>query len=100
MISLAALTTLCLAFLGTQALPTNSTLERRAATVYDIVNALDAAGAKGTFFVNGNNWGCIYDQANVDRVKYAYNHGHQLASHTWAHKDLNTLTWDQSEPSV
>lgn len=44
--------------------------------------------------------GCIYDQANADRVKYAYNHGHQLASHTWAHKDLTTLNWDQSEPFV
>ncbi|KJA21037.1 carbohydrate esterase family 4 protein [Hypholoma sublateritium FD-334 SS-4] len=61
---------------------------------YDIVKALDAAGAKGTFFVNGNNYRCIYDEDSVKRVKYVYNHGHQLASHTWAHKDLTTLSWD------
>lgn len=61
----------------------------------DIVNTLDAAGAKGTFFFNGNNWGCIYDTTLRGRVKYAYDHGHQVASHTWAHKDLTTLTWDQ-----
>ena len=41
---------------------------------------------------------CIYNSAAVDRVKYAYNSGHQIGSHTWAHKDLTTLTWDQSMP--
>ncbi|TEB31432.1 carbohydrate esterase family 4 protein [Coprinellus micaceus] len=61
----------------------------------DIVNTLDANGAKGTFFFNGNNWGCIYDTTLRGRVKYAYDHGHQVASHTWAHRDLATLTWDQ-----
>lgn len=39
---------------------------------------------------------CIYDADEMKRVKYAYDHGHQVASHTWAHKDLTTLTWDQS----
>jgi len=61
----------------------------------DIVNSLDAAGAKGTFFFNGNNYACIYGTDPAKRVKYAYDHGHQVASHTWAHKDLTTLTWDQ-----
>ncbi|KAF9036841.1 chitin deacetylase [Panaeolus papilionaceus] len=61
----------------------------------DIVNLLDAAGAKGTFFFNGNNYDCIYNTGPAGRVKYAYDHGHQVASHTWAHKDLTTLTWDQ-----
>ncbi|KAF9036878.1 carbohydrate esterase family 4 protein [Panaeolus papilionaceus] len=63
--------------------------------IYDLVRMLDAAGAKGTFFFNGNNYGCIYSADNMKRVQYAYNHGHQVASHTWAHKDLKTLTWDQ-----
>ena len=40
--------------------------------------------------------GCIYNTDAVDRVKYAYNQGHQVASHTWAHKDLTTLSFDQS----
>ncbi|TFK31595.1 carbohydrate esterase family 4 protein [Crucibulum laeve] len=61
----------------------------------DIVNLLNSNGAKGTFFFNGNNYGCIYSTANADNVKYAYQQGHQVASHTWAHKDLTTLTWDQ-----
>ncbi|KAH7334436.1 carbohydrate esterase family 4 protein [Rhizoctonia solani] len=104
--------------IGTLAAPYNSTLSTRAATqvitkcakpntvaltfddgpywyIYDISKALVAAGAKGTFFFNGNNYGCIYDADNMKRVKYAYDKGHQIASHTWAHKDLSTLTWDQ-----
>ena len=31
----------------------------------------------------------------MKRVKYAYAHGHMVASHTWDHKDLTTLTYDQ-----
>ncbi|KDR67032.1 hypothetical protein GALMADRAFT_1133389 [Galerina marginata CBS 339.88] len=60
-----------------------------------IVDAMKAAGAKGTFFFNGNNWGCIYDDANVRRVLYAYANGFQVASHTWAHRDLTKLSQDQ-----
>ncbi|KJA21062.1 carbohydrate esterase family 4 protein [Hypholoma sublateritium FD-334 SS-4] len=109
MFSMLSALTLCLAL----SLVNASTLDRRArASVYsqctvaktvaltfddgpylytiDIVNALNAAGAKGTFFVNR----CIYDTAGVTNVKYAYDHGHQIASHTWAHKDLTTLSWD------
>jgi len=57
-----------------------------------LVDLLNANGAKGTFFFNGNNYGCIYDSANAVRVKYAYDKGHQIASHTWAHKHLKTLS--------
>ncbi|KAF8896035.1 carbohydrate esterase family 4 protein [Infundibulicybe gibba] len=63
--------------------------------LYDVSKALVAANATGTFFFNGNNYACIYDDDEVKRVQYAYQHGHQVASHTWAHKDLTTLTWDQ-----
>ena len=58
----------------------------------DIVNTLNKNGAKGTFFVNGNNYQSITSAANVQRLKAAYGAGHQIASHTWAHKDLNTLS--------
>ncbi|KDR81985.1 hypothetical protein GALMADRAFT_240389 [Galerina marginata CBS 339.88] len=122
MFSLATITTVCLAFWGVAAAPAvsgpESSLERRARAqvfthctvpntvaltfddgpylyTYDIVNALDAAGAKGTFFVNGNNYNCIYNTDVRARLKYAYDHGHMIGSHTWAHKDLTTLTWDQ-----
>lgn len=63
--------------------------------IYNISRQLIAAGGKGTFFWNGNNYGCIYDEINVKRVKYAYAQGHMVASHTWDHKDLTTLTFDQ-----
>ncbi|KAH6912251.1 glycoside hydrolase/deacetylase [Coprinopsis sp. MPI-PUGE-AT-0042] len=61
----------------------------------DIVDTLDAAGVKGTFFFNGDNYGCIYDTDIRARVKYAYDHGHLVGSHTWHHYDLSTLSWDQ-----
>ncbi|KAG7451428.1 carbohydrate esterase family 4 protein [Guyanagaster necrorhizus] len=60
-----------------------------------VSDALTSKGAKGTFFYNGNNYECIYDQAEIERVQYVYNAGHQLASHTWSHPDLTTLTWDE-----
>jgi len=62
-----------------------------------VVDTLDAAGVKGTFFMNGNNWDCIYNQDAVDRLQYSFSHGHQIASHTWGHDNLTTLTEDQME---
>ncbi|KAF8637079.1 hypothetical protein AX17_003079 [Amanita inopinata Kibby_2008] len=63
--------------------------------LYDVSKALVAANATGTFFFNGNNYECIYNDDEMKRVRYAYDHGHQIASHTWSHWDLTTLTWDQ-----
>jgi len=60
-----------------------------------VVDTLDAAGATGTFFFNGNNYACIYDQDSVTRVLYTLQHGHQVESHTWSHPDLTTLNNDQ-----
>jgi len=59
----------------------------------DIINQFDAAGGKATFFVNGFNYDCIYDQANV--LLSAYRKGYQIGSHTWAHDDITTLTSSQ-----
>jgi len=61
----------------------------------DIVNALRDVGGKGTFFFNGNNWRCIYDDAMVKRVKYAFDNGFQVASHTWSHPHLSRLNEGQ-----
>ncbi|KXN81195.1 Peptidoglycan-N-acetylglucosamine deacetylase [Leucoagaricus sp. SymC.cos] len=67
--------------------------------IYDISKTLVAHNATGTFFFStyfhGNNYGCIYDEDNVKRVNYVLSKGHQIGSHTWSHKDLTTLTWDQ-----
>ncbi|KZT39822.1 carbohydrate esterase family 4 protein [Sistotremastrum suecicum HHB10207 ss-3] len=60
----------------------------------DISDTLTQYGAKGTFFVNGDNWACIYDPDMASQVVHAYNAGHQFGSHTWQHQDLSTLSWD------
>ncbi|CAE6413064.1 unnamed protein product [Rhizoctonia solani] len=57
-----------------------------------LVDLLDRNGAKGTWFVNGNNYGCIYESNNAASVKYAFDKGHQIASHTWAHAHLASLS--------
>jgi peptidoglycan/xylan/chitin deacetylase (PgdA/CDA1 family) len=49
--------------------------------------------AKATFFVNGNNWDCIYDQA--EDLIARYNAGHLIGSHTWGHDDISTLSADE-----
>lgn len=55
-----------------------------------ILSALEAAGAKATFFVTGNLYDCIYN--NEDTLKSAYDAGHQIGSHTWSHTDLASLS--------
>ncbi|KAL0932882.1 polysaccharide deacetylase family protein [Colletotrichum truncatum] len=51
-----------------------------------VLDLLAEAGAKATFFVNGQNHANIYD--NQDIVKRIISDGHQLASHTWRHLNL------------
>lgn len=62
-----------------------------------LLDMLNARGVKATFFFNGANWGpAITDDSNAQQViRNAYNSGHQIASHTWSHPDLNNL--DESE---
>ncbi|KLU84630.1 chitin deacetylase [Magnaporthiopsis poae ATCC 64411] len=54
-----------------------------------LVDILNAAGAKATFFFTGTLYGCIYNQASA--VRNAYNSGHQISSHTWTHANLGNL---------
>ncbi|KAG0369618.1 polysaccharide deacetylase [Gamsiella multidivaricata] len=58
-----------------------------------LLDILKKKGVKTTFFLNGVNYGNITDRADV--VKRAYKEGHQIASHTWSHQDLATLTTSQ-----
>jgi peptidoglycan/xylan/chitin deacetylase (PgdA/CDA1 family) len=44
--------------------------------------------------------GCIYSPENIKRVKYAYEKGHMVASHTWAHKNLSTLTAEELDSEM
>ncbi|RHZ82799.1 hypothetical protein Glove_103g227 [Diversispora epigaea] len=59
----------------------------------DLLNNLKALNAKATFFINGNNWDCIYNYATV--LKRIVAEGHQLAHHTWGHLDFATLSREQ-----
>jgi len=61
----------------------------------EISNFFKNNNVKATFFVNGDNWSCIYDQANVESLQLAFADGHQIGDHTWHHYDLTTLTWDE-----
>nr|8HE1_A Chain A, Chitin deacetylase [Puccinia striiformis f. sp. tritici]8HE2_A Chain A, Chitin deacetylase [Puccinia striiformis f. sp. tritici]8HE4_A Chain A, Chitin deacetylase [Puccinia striiformis f. sp. tritici]8HF9_A Chain A, Chitin deacetylase [Puccinia striiformis f. sp. tritici] len=56
-------------------------------------STLNAANAKGSFFINGQNWGCIYDYADV--LLERFNNGHFIASHTWSHVHMNQGTYEQ-----
>ncbi|KAG0324358.1 hypothetical protein BGZ99_001924 [Dissophora globulifera] len=62
------------------------------AYTHELLDLLDKEGLKVTFFVNGNNEGCIYDPAVQSVLKRAFQSGHQIASHTWSHPKLTTLT--------
>jgi peptidoglycan/xylan/chitin deacetylase (PgdA/CDA1 family) len=57
-----------------------------------ILDQLKAAGQSATFFVNGKNWGSIYDYGPT--LQRMVNEGHQIGSHTWSHADLQTLSTD------
>ena len=58
----------------------------------EIAQQFTDAGGNVTFFVNGRDFGCIYDHAEA--VKAAFDAGHQIASHTYSHPDLTTLSKD------
>lgn len=61
----------------------------------EMVNVLNSYGAKATFFITGinNGKGAIDTTPAWNAViKKMYAGGHQLASHTWSHADLSTLT--------
>ncbi|GAA6059944.1 hypothetical protein JCM10212_003084 [Sporobolomyces blumeae] len=59
----------------------------------EIDQTLAQNNAKATFFLNGNNWDCIYDRADDLKARYAA--GHLLGSHTWGHDDIATLSVDE-----
>ncbi|KAH6638590.1 polysaccharide deacetylase [Truncatella angustata] len=63
-----------------------------------LIDKLDAAGAKGTFFFTGTLYGCIYNQRAA--VKKAYDNGHQVSSHTWTHANLANLGTSQIQTEI
>lgn len=68
---------------------------------HKLVDTLRNAGdQKATFFVNGNNFRCIYDNDSVSRLRYAYERGHEICSHSWSHPDLRQLNNQQLDRQV
>lgn len=56
-----------------------------------ISNYLKERGILGTFFINGDNYDCIYNQDIVDKLKHTFAQGHVIGSHTWSHPDITKL---------
>ncbi|KAJ7640792.1 carbohydrate esterase family 4 protein, partial [Mycena polygramma] len=65
-----------------------------------ISDQFTAAGAKATFFMNGNNWDCIYNPDRIADVKRAYAAGHMIASHSWSHAHLIPLSTAQIQDTM
>lgn len=59
----------------------------------ELVNYLNNNSITATFFINGQNYGNIYDYK--DFLISAYKSGHQIAHHTWSHANISTLTDDE-----
>lgn len=59
--------------------------------VGQIIDLLNSMEVKATFFLNGVN----FNQQNTLDVKRAFDTGHQIASHSWSHKDFSTLSYTQ-----
>ncbi|SDA05241.1 BZ3501_MvSof-1269-A2-R1_Chr12-1g03225 [Microbotryum saponariae] len=64
----------------------------------EIAKYLNKQNVKATFFVNGYNYGCIYDYA--DELIARHEKGHIIASHTWNHADLTKLTEAQIHQEI
>ncbi|KAK1760264.1 deacetylase-like protein [Echria macrotheca] len=58
-----------------------------------LVDILDKAGAKGTFFWTGTLYGCIYNQRAA--VEKTFASGHQIASHSWTHGHMGSMSASQ-----
>lgn len=62
----------------------------------DLLDTLDDLGVKATFFLVGDNFERRMDEAPwADIVRRAYDAGHHLATHTWDHPDLETVSSEE-----
>ncbi|KAF9933160.1 chitin deacetylase [Linnemannia zychae] len=56
---------------------------------HELLDYLAVKNVKVTFFFNGLNYNLITEPEIAAVVKRAYQEGHQIASHTWAHADIS-----------
>ncbi|GJJ77303.1 peptidoglycan-N-acetylglucosamine deacetylase [Entomortierella parvispora] len=54
----------------------------------ELLDYLEDQHLKATFFMNGDNWSCIYGSDTQRLLRRAYNDQHQIAAHPWSHRDL------------
>ncbi|KAE8209679.1 hypothetical protein CF327_g6364 [Tilletia walkeri] len=67
----------------------------------DISKKFTAANMTANYFVNGYNYGCIYDPVNVAGLRRAHAMGHHHFSHTWSHVNLTSgLTFEQLDKQI
>ena len=59
-----------------------------------ILSTLSSKGVTAVFFINGYNWVDITLQPYSGILRQIHNAGHQIASHTFDHLDLTTLSLD------
>lgn len=62
-----------------------------------LLGYLDAAAIKVTFFIQGDK---LSNASWAAQTKIAFEKGHQIASHTFSHPDLNTLTVAQIQQEM
>lgn len=58
-----------------------------------LLELLDKYGVKSTFFILGDR--SHFSESNKKTVKMVADAGHEIASHTYSHKNLKTLTLEQ-----
>ncbi|KAL0091251.1 chitin deacetylase [Phycomyces blakesleeanus] len=68
---------------------------------WDLATSLNKLGVSATFFINGNNWvNAATDsvvtssgkKTYINVIKHLDEMGHQIASHTYSHRDLKGLS--------
>lgn len=53
---------------------------------------LEQYGGYGTYFVNGLNSDCIYNQERVEDLRARYHAGHVIGSHLWTRESPASLS--------
>ncbi|KAI7890498.1 uncharacterized protein EV154DRAFT_465519 [Mucor mucedo] len=67
----------------------------------ELVKLLDSNGVKATFFINGDNFLQLNDSVIAqEALKNAYNSGHQIASHTWSHQNLDEIDGSKFDSEI
>ncbi|KAF9945896.1 Carbohydrate esterase 4 protein [Mortierella alpina] len=58
----------------------------------ELLDLLEEQNLQVTFFLNGDNWSCIYRPESQRLLRRAYEEKHQIAAHPWSHRDLESLS--------